>query len=127
MIRSVLAMAAFGVFAQSPCAHGQCWCRSTMGGSGGSSHQQRAAMVPEAQLAALVQRISQEDEDSLRDRCRSQNPVERFAAAVAIGQRRLPLKEELSTLHADPHPAVRQAAGRSLLLIAQRSRPAPRK
>lgn len=138
MGRAVLAIAAFAALVQP--LWGQGCCMSKMGGSGGSTaaglsqlaasqqlaNQQLAAMLQEAQVAAFVQRVAKEDEDTLRKRCRSQNPLERYAAALAIGQGDLSLKKELSALRTDPHPAVRQAAGRSLLLIAQRSRQALR-
>lgn len=133
MVRTVLAMAALACCVQPLCAQGPCCCMSRMGGAGGSpsansglyqlaASQQLAAMLQQAQLAAFVQRVSQEDEETLRKRCRSQNPVERFAAAVAIGQKDLPLKPELTALRSDPNPVVRQAAAQSLLLMSKRSR-----
>lgn len=136
MGRSVLAIAAFAALVQP--VWGQGCCMSQMGGAGGSSsaaaglyqlaamqqlaNQQTAAMLQQAQVAAFLQKVAKEDEDTLRKRSRSQNPLERYAVAVAIGQGDLPLKKELSALRSDPHPVVRQAAGQSMLLISQRSR-----
>lgn len=141
MFRSILAMAVFALLGQPLWAHGPCCCMSQMGGSGASSsvspgllqlaasqqqlaNQQVAAMLQDAQVAAFVQRVAQEDEEAVRKRSRSRNPLERYAAALAIGQSDLPLKKELAALRADPNPVVRQAAGQSTQSIAKRSRQA---
>lgn len=133
MVRSLLAVAALAMLVNPLSAQGHCCCKQKMGGSSSSDALNQLAMTQLAMtqqlaslfqqnVAAVVQRVSNEDEDSLRKLCRSRLPAERLAATLVIGQRGLPMKKELTALRNDPHPLVRQAAGQSLLLMSQRSR-----
>jgi HEAT repeat protein len=49
---------------------------------------------------------------------RSPAPEQRFAAALVVGERRLPWINPLIGLLTDPNPAVRQAARRSLVILS---------
>jgi hypothetical protein len=57
-------------------------------------------------------------EDELRAALKSNVPLKRFAAAYAVGERRLFWQDELIALLTDENDAVRQSARRSLVILS---------
>ena len=57
-------------------------------------------------------------EEDLRKALKSKVPAVRFAAAYAVGERRLPWHKELIARLTDRSPAVRQAARRGLIILS---------
>jgi hypothetical protein len=60
----------------------------------------------------------QADEDTLRAALTAKSGAERFAAAYVVGERQLPWQADLIDRLTDPHPLVRQAARRSLIVLS---------
>src|SRR5262245_42245208 len=58
------------------------------------------------------------NEGELRAALKSAAPERRVAAARIIGEKRQPWVKELIDVLTDPHPAVRQAARRSLVILS---------
>lgn len=66
----------------------------------------------------LTMDCCKKSKNELCDMLNSEKPVERFSAALAIGEKGLPLTSELIKLLSDNSDPVRQAARRSLILTS---------
>jgi phage shock protein E len=84
-------------------------CCGMMGGA-----QRKAA----DDLRKMTMECCTKDKGELCDMLRSEKPEERFSAALAIGEKGLPLTAELIGLLTDKSDPVRQAARRSLMLTS---------
>lgn len=68
--------------------------------------------------AKLLQGTLDLNENELRLALKAAAPEQRFAAALVIGEKRLPWTSELTEAITDRHPAVVQAARRSLVILS---------
>ena len=66
----------------------------------------------------LIRRLSNEDEPAVKEALRSKQTPLRLAAAVVVGQKSLPLQNDLIRLLEDRNDAVRQAARRGLVQLS---------
>jgi hypothetical protein len=76
------------------------------------------AAFQQKQLEANIRTMSGKDDATLREALQDDSPAVRFAAAYAVGEKRLPYTKELIQLLSDKTPMVRQAARRSLVLLS---------
>jgi HEAT repeat protein len=79
---------------------------------------QRQLESQRQQLLALLRAALDASEDELRAALKSAVPANRFVAAYAVGERRLPWQDDLIPLLLDNDDAVRQAARRSLVILS---------
>jgi len=80
--------------------------------------QELLALQQKRYLLGLIQRAAGQDEATLRQWLQSNNAEMRFGAAFVIGEKRLPLPQELILALRDRDVFVQQAARRSLILLA---------
>jgi|SRR5581483_11455690 len=80
--------------------------------------QDLLALQRQQYLLGLIQRAAGKDEATLRQWLESKSAEMRFGAAFVIGEKRLPLPQELIFALHDKDVYVQQAARRSLILLA---------
>jgi hypothetical protein len=74
--------------------------------------------VAQRQLESLVKQVSSKSASEIKDLLQSNKPEMRFAAAVVVGDKALPLADYLVELLNDKDVLVRQAARRSLVVMS---------
>jgi hypothetical protein len=100
-----------GAAAQGHAGHGPT-------GMMGKGHMGHMCMMMGGNSAKMVHDFCQMKPSELSEVLKSEQAEKRFAAALAIGEKRLPLTEELIGLLTDKNELVRQAARRSLILVS---------
>ena len=76
------------------------------------------ALLAQRQLETLIKQTCKKSESEIKDLLQSPKPEMRFAAAVAVGEKGLPLADSLIELLNDSDVLVRQAARRSLVVLS---------
>jgi hypothetical protein len=74
--------------------------------------------MAEAKLNNLVNNMAKKSNDEVQSSLKSNEPENRFAAAVVVGDKKLPYGDDLVELLNDPDPLVTQAARRSLIVLS---------
>jgi hypothetical protein len=93
------------------------------GGSGGQVSDELTRLLKEhfdrrrQELSTLLRAALGASEEDLRSALQSSSVEQRFAAAYAVGERRLSWQDDLILLLKDDSDAVRQAARRSLIIL----------
>jgi hypothetical protein len=80
--------------------------------------QLEAAQKQQQQILDRIKQLIDGSEEDLRAALTSEQAEERFAGAYAVGERELRWTKELIERLDDEHPAVRQAARRSLMILS---------
>lgn len=84
----------------------------------GQGHMGHMCNMMGGNSAKMVHDFCQMKASELCEMLKSDKAENRFAAALAVGEKRLPLTEELIGLLTDKNDLVRQAARRSLILVS---------
>jgi hypothetical protein len=83
------------------------------------SQQKLPYQQPQANpLQQALQQVANLDEIGLKDALKDKRETVRYAAVLKIGEKDLPLQDELIDLLTDPNDAVRQMARRSLIKLS---------
>jgi hypothetical protein len=80
--------------------------------------QMHMQQMQASRLDALVQGVTNKDEEGVKAALEDERPEVRWAAALAVGKRSLPLQEALIARLTDGSPEVRQAARASLIRLS---------